>query len=134
MKYLYLLVLTLLFFSCNRKTASLPKSESSAPVLVNDVNFDQAVLENDQLVVVDFFADWCGPCKLFEPAFRDLARDFSGEVKFATIDYDNNQLTAYQYEVVALPTIILFKDGREVHRLVGMTTREHLRGKIRQYK
>lgn len=131
MKNLLFLFILLSLTACNRKTASLPKAV--APKLVNDLSFEDEVLKSDKLTIVDFYADWCGPCKQFEPSYMSLAADFSGQVKFTTIDYDQNEFTAYQYQVYGLPSILFFKNGEEVYRTTGLTTREHLRMKIQQF-
>ncbi len=135
MKYLVLFLSVLVLTACHKSRAGLPKKSSKNYVITaNDQDFDQTVLASKDLVVVDFYADWCGPCKQFEPSFRSLARDFAGEVDFVSIDYDQSQMTAVNYNVTGLPSILLFKNGKEVYRTTGMTTEGHLYNKIKQFK
>lgn len=78
------------------------------------------VLKQNHLVAVDFFATWCGPCKMFAPTFEKLSKDFNGKLKFLKIDIDKNNEIADSYNVKSVPTFILFKDGKEIERKVGV--------------
>ncbi len=88
-------------------------------VVLSTHNFSTEVLESDQPVVVDFYADWCGPCKMVAPILEKLSNDYDGKVKFAKLDIDNAQELAAQYEVSSIPTLILFKDGNKADQAVG---------------
>lgn len=86
---------------------------------VNSDNFDQEVLKAETPVLVDFYAEWCGPCKMAEPIINTLAEEFAGKVKIVKLNVDENQQISQQYQVMSIPTIIVFKDGKEAERKVG---------------
>jgi thioredoxin 1 len=97
---------------------------------LNDMNFQQEVLENQQPVLVLFGAEWSGSCNILAPIIESLADDFKGQIKFGRIDIDHNNRTAKEYEIRNLPTIILFKNGRMVDYLIGMISRRLLASKL----
>lgn len=78
-------------------------------------------------VLVDFFAEWCGPCRMMSPILEQLASQFQGKVVIAKLDIDNEQETAAQFQVTSVPTLILFKDGKEVNRLIGLRDAEAIK-------
>lgn len=84
---------------------------------LDQTNFDNMIY-NNSLVLVDFWADWCGPCKLMHPVFERLSKEYK-KIKFARINVDANQSIAVRYNVQAIPTFILFKDGKEAQRMTG---------------
>jgi thioredoxin 1 len=88
-----------------------------------DQNFDEMVLKSTLPVMVDFWATWCGPCQMAGPVVDQLATDYLGKVHIGKLDVDANQKTAGQYGVMSIPTVILFKDGKEVGRKVGFAGR-----------
>jgi thioredoxin 1 len=88
-------------------------------VYIKDGNFEKEVLKSDLPVFVDFYADWCGPCKMVEPIIEKLASEYKGKVKFVKLNTDENQELAFQFNVMGIPTAILFKNGKAVQRLVG---------------
>ena len=85
-----------------------------------DTNFDAEVLQSDQPVLVDFGADWCMPCKMIAPTIDAIAETFDGKAKVGQLDTDNNRDTAIKYNITAIPTIILFKNGEVAKQFVGM--------------
>lgn len=88
-------------------------------VYIKDGNFEKEVLQSELPVFVDFYADWCGPCRMIEPTIRKLAQEYKGKVKFVKLNTDENQDLAFQYNVMGIPTAIIFKNGKAVQRLVG---------------
>lgn len=94
-------------------------------IVVNNTNFSQEVLQSDKPVLVDFFATWCGPCKMLSPIVDQLA-DEHPEVKVCKLDVDENQDLAQQFQVMSIPTLILFKDGQAASKVVGLQTKAAL--------
>jgi thioredoxin 1 len=85
-----------------------------------DDNFKGEVLESSQPVLVDFWAEWCGPCRALAPTIEKIARDYNGKVKVGKVDTDVNRETALQYRIESIPTVILFKKGEVVQKFVGL--------------
>ncbi|MGI9425355.1 MAG: thioredoxin [Hyphomicrobiaceae bacterium] len=86
---------------------------------VSDADFETEVLQSSQPVLVDFFAEWCGPCKAMAPALEEVAKDMEGQVKIAKIDVDDNPEITSRYQIQAMPTLIMFKDGEVAARHTG---------------
>ena len=91
---------------------------------VSDANFDQEVLKSSEPVVVDFFAEWCGPCKAMAPALEAVAAELKGKVKVAKLDVDQNPAVTQKYAIQAMPTMMIFKDGKKVAERVGALTQK----------
>ena len=89
------------------------------PTPVTDSDFDQEVLEADTVVLVDFWAEWCGPCKMVAPVLDDLSQEYDGKIKFTKVDVDENPQTAMKYGIRSIPTLLVFKDGSPVDQVVG---------------
>ncbi len=89
-----------------------------------DQTFDQEVLKSDKPVLVDFFADWCGPCRMVSPIVEELATQFDGKIVVGKLDVDANQKVASDYRVMSIPTVILFEKGKEAARQVGFAGRD----------
>lgn len=96
------------------------------PVHVTDANFDQVIAGTDVPVIVDFYADWCGPCKIMAPLLDDLARAKMGEVLVAKLDTDHSPLTASKFGIRGIPTLVAFSGGKEVAREVGAVPRDRI--------
>lgn len=88
-------------------------------VTLSDSTFDEEIKGSEQPVLVDFWAEWCGPCKMIGPTLEELARDYSGRLTIAKLNVDDSPDVARRFEVMSIPTLILFKDGEPVQRLVG---------------
>lgn len=97
---------------------------------VSDTTFEQDVLQADQPVLVDFWATWCQPCRMVAPIVEEIAGEQAGKLKVVKLDVDENQRTAMQYGVSSIPTLILFKGGQPVERVVGFSPKERLLSKL----
>jgi len=91
----------------------------TAPRPVTDSDFEQEVLESDTPVLVDFWAEWCAPCKMVAPVLDDLAEEYEGKIKFTKVDVDTNPETAMKYGIRSIPTLLVFKGGSPVDQVVG---------------
>jgi thioredoxin 1 len=95
----------------------------------NDDSFDKGIAQG--VVLVDFYADWCGPCRMLAPVIEELAQEMSGQVTIAKIDTDQSVNVAAKYEVTSIPTLILFKNGQIVKRVVGLKDLDSLRKMVK---
>ena len=91
---------------------------SAAITILDDSNFEKTI--NSGITLVDFYADWCGPCRMLAPVIEEVAKEMSDQVTFAKLDIENSQKIAGNFQVTSVPTLILFKDGKEVNRLIGL--------------
>lgn len=103
------------------------------PVHISDSAFDAEVLKSDIPVLTDFWAEWCGPCKMIAPILEQIAEEYDGQLKIAKIDVDESNQMAMQYGVQSIPTLILFKNGQAVERLVGAMPKERLLSRIQPH-
>ena len=103
-----------------------------AVVEFTDGNFEEQVMQADQPVLVDFWAEWCMPCKMLAPTITELAKEFSGRVKVGKLDTDSNREVALKFEISAIPTVILFQDGQVVRKFVGMTAKQEFSGELQK--
>ncbi len=96
------------------------------PVAITDRTFDSEVLKSEKPVLVDFWATWCGPCKMIAPVLEEIAGEKDGLLKIAKLDVDQNPETAQKFGVMSIPTLLLFKNGAEVSRIVGYQSKAKL--------
>ena len=104
---------------------------TAEPVHVSDETFDEMVLQAPVPALVDFWAPWCGPCRMVAPIVEDLARDYHGRAMIAKINTDENVQVAGRLGIMGIPTLIVFKDGKEVDRVIGYASRRELECKLR---
>ena len=97
---------------------------------VTDGNFQAEVLEADKPVLVDFWAPWCGPCRVVHPTLEEMASERGEELRIVSLNVDDNQQTAARYEVLSIPTLILFRDGAETKRVVGALPKRRLEAEL----
>ena len=100
------------------------------PVVVTDDTFEEVVLQAELPTVVDFWAVWCGPCKMIAPVLEEIAGEYDGQLRVAKLDVDYNNQSAMQYGVMSIPTLILFKNGQPVERIVGFMPKEKLLSRL----
>jgi thioredoxin 1 len=97
-----------------------------------DANFESEVLKSEQPVLVDFWAEWCGPCKMLAPRIDALADEYAGKIRVGKLDTEQNQDTAIRYNISGLPTLLLFKGGEMVDKLVGVPKPEKLTASLKK--
>ena len=105
----------------------------SAAVTIENGNFDAEVIQSDTPVLVDFWAEWCMPCKMVAPVLDQLSQDYAGRLKIAKVDVDNNGEIAQKFNIVSIPTLLLFKDGDVVGQQVGAVPRETIEGLFKDH-
>ncbi len=101
-----------------------------AEMTFTDDNFEEEVLKSELPVLVDFFAEWCGPCKMLGPIVEELAGEYDGKVKIGKLDVDANPTVAGKYGVQSIPTLIFFKGGEEADKVMGFQSKEALKEKL----
>jgi thioredoxin 1 len=99
-------------------------------VEITDSNFEQEVLQSDLPVLVDFWAVWCGPCRLIAPAVEELSNEYAGKLKVGKLDVDNNPNTAGRFGIRSIPTLLVFKGGEVVDRIVGAMPKQAMVEKL----
>lgn len=99
-------------------------------IIFTDQNFDQEVVKTPGVALVDFYASWCGPCKIQGPIIEQLATEYTGKAKIGKLDVDANNQVASQFQVMSIPTLIIFKDGQLKERWVGLQAAEKIRAKL----
>ncbi|MBE2188301.1 MAG: thioredoxin [Desulfobulbaceae bacterium] len=105
----------------------------SNAIHVTDADFDSVVLKSDIPVLIDFWAAWCGPCKLIAPIVEELAGEYAGKFKICKLDVDNNQKTAFQYGIRSIPTVLIFKNGEVVDSILGAVPKQKIVDRIQTH-
>lgn len=103
---------------------------SSAVSEFTDSNFEDEVIKSKLPVLVDFWAEWCMPCRMLAPTIEDLANQYTGKIKVGKVDTDANRDTAMKFSISAIPTVILFQDGQVVHKFVGVTSKPEFEAEL----
>jgi len=103
------------------------------PIEVTDSNFENEVLKSELPVLVDFWAEWCGPCKMVAPVVEEIAKEYDGKVKVAKLDVDSSPQTAGKFGIRSIPTLLVFKDGQVVDQIVGAVPKRHLVEKVEKH-
>ena len=106
--------------------------EGTGPIAVTDATFQKEVLEAAEPTFVDFWASWCGPCRMIAPVFEELSNQYNGQVKFAKVNVDENPKTPANYGVRGIPTLILFKGGKVVEQVVGAVPKSQLENIVKK--
>jgi thioredoxin 1 len=104
--------------------------DNSETINLDESNFDREVTHSDKPVLVDFWAEWCGPCKLIAPLLDEVAREKAGSVKVAKVNVDENQSLSFKYKIRAIPALLFFKNGQLRDQVTGMTSKKDLLNRI----
>jgi thioredoxin 1 len=100
------------------------------PVEITDANFEKEVLQSEQPVLIDFWAVWCGPCKIIAPVVEELAREYDGKLKVGKMDVDNNPEASMRFGIRSIPTLMVFKGGKVVEQIIGAVPKKNLVDKV----
>ena len=111
----------------NDHSVFLGEIRMSNEIELTDAKFEEEVLKSEMPVLVDFWAPWCGPCKMLGPVIEELATEYEGKVKVCKLNTDDNPDAAAQYKISAIPTVLFFKDGAQVNEIVGMQSKEEIK-------
>lgn len=104
--------------------------DDSSAVTIDEANFENEVTKSEQPVLVDFWAEWCGPCKMIAPILDEIAKEKAGTIKVAKVNVDNNQSLSMRYNVRAIPTLLFFKGGEVRDQVTGMTSKKDLLSRL----
>lgn len=101
--------------------------------IINNHEFQNEVLESKEVVLIDFYADWCGPCKMLAPAVEEISREVAGKAKVFKINVDNESDIARRYGIMSIPTVMIFQNGKPVDKMVGFQPKDTLKNKLEKY-
>ena len=93
-----------------------------AEIVINEANFEQEVLKSDVPVLLDFWAPWCGPCKMLLPVVDEIAKEYDGKIKVGKVNTDENMSLSSQFQITSIPCLIIFKDGKAINKMVAIET------------
>ncbi|MCS7228763.1 MAG: thioredoxin TrxA [Candidatus Kryptonium sp.] len=100
---------------------------------LNDQNFEDEVLKSDKLVLVDFWAEWCAPCRMIAPIVEEIANEYADRLKVGKLNVDYNPKTAMKYGIMSIPTLLLFQNGRVIEQIVGAMPKKNLLARLEKY-
>lgn len=106
---------------------------SDKVVHVTDHNFDEQVIKGKGLILVDFWAEWCGPCRMVGPILDELAAEYEGQVTIAKLNVDENRQSSARFGIRSIPTILFFKDGAQVEQIIGALPKSAIKAKVQQH-
>ncbi len=101
-----------------------------AVIKIDNKNFQKEIVDSDTPVIIDFFADWCAPCRMMAPVFEEISGEYSGKLKFAKLNTDNSPELAARFNIMGIPCLIVTQDGEEVDRIVGFAPKAAMKQKI----
>jgi thioredoxin 1 len=104
--------------------------ENSETITLNESNFDRELTQDDKPMIVDFWAEWCGPCKMIAPLLDEIAREKAGAVKVAKVNVDDNQSLSFKYNIRAIPALLFFKNGQLRDQIIGVTSKRDLLSRL----
>jgi thioredoxin 1 len=104
--------------------------ENSETITLNESNFDRELTQDDKPMIVDFWAEWCGPCKMIAPLLDEIAREKKGAVKVAKVNVDDNQSLSFKYNIRAIPALLIFKNGQLRDQVIGVTSKKDLLSRL----
>lgn len=116
----------------DKSSSETHRTTIAAPLILNDSNFAQAV-QKYPLLVVDFWAPWCGPCRILSPTIEQLAKEFAGKVMFGKLNVDENPRVASAFRIQSIPTVAIFKNSQMVDGFVGVASKSQIQSKVSQY-
>ncbi len=111
---------------CGKCHKPIGNAATSKPVEVTDYSFEREVIKHPGIVLVDFWASWCGPCRMMEPVIEGLSNKYAGKVKFAKMNVDQNRIVPSKYSIQSIPALMIFKNGEMVKSLIGARPREEI--------
>ena len=120
-----MIILSIYLNNVNKVEISNEEESGMEIIKVTSANFEEEVLNSDKTVLIDFYADWCGPCKAYSPIVESVAAE-NEDIKVVKIDVDNAQDIAYKYQVMSIPTTVVIKNGKEVNRAIGIISKSNL--------